>query len=60
MSRRSKFKGFVYDATVLIVVVGGLGLACDLGSANSVDPSGVARAHGPVLSMTTVQLTKAN
>jgi hypothetical protein len=44
-SRLSKFKGFVYDAGVLVVVVGGLGLACDLGTVKAVDSSAVAVVH---------------
>lgn len=55
MSRLSKFKGFMYDAGVLVVVVGGLGLACDLGTVNAVDSSGVTAVRSAGRLGTSVQ-----
>lgn len=44
MRRMAKIKAFLFDAAVLIAVVGGLGLACELGDLRA-DSAQIAPAH---------------
>jgi hypothetical protein len=59
MSRRSKLRAFMHDVAVLTIVVGGLGLACELGDGNAAGTSGAA-ARVPAQATMSIGSTEAN
>jgi hypothetical protein len=55
MRKMSKIKGLMFDAAVLVAVLGGLSLACALGSNRGVDTAQAAAAHQVAQARMTLQ-----
>ena len=55
MRKTSKVKGLIFDVAVLVAVIGGLSLACALGSARDVNTAHAAAAHQMAQARITLQ-----